>query len=146
MVIILPQHFLFGKKMCRSHPPPHWAPFAGLLQCSARHFAIPPPPPSKHPGATHPLLPPQGISIARQRYIWQLIYISGIHVPWQKFNLVQGRNLWRNRGKILNSLLKYGLLHDMACICVHNVWFIQGYSVTLMKSYFFWRPVYIILV
>ena len=37
-------------------PPPHWAPFAGLLQCSARHFAIPPPKqtPWRHPSPTPP--------------------------------------------------------------------------------------------
>ena len=43
IMITLPQFLSWSEKMCRSTPPPPpgWATFLGLVQCSARHFATP---------------------------------------------------------------------------------------------------------
>ena len=65
MVIILRE-----KNVSGVHPPSTLSTFCRAAAVLSKTFchSTPPPPPSKHPGATHPLLPPQGISIARQRY------------------------------------------------------------------------------
>ena len=57
MVRILQQTILVEKKVSDPPPPPCWAPFSGLAQCSARHFAfLPPPPPPKQTPWRRPCL------------------------------------------------------------------------------------------